>query len=630
MLVSDGKIARVNLSTGKIGCEEQRKYAGYMGGRGVNQRILFSEMPVGKPPFDPQILLAIGAGLLCGTGTPGASRISIDTKNPFTGGIGSSSVGGNFGPALKRAGVSNLILTGAAPRLSYLYIDDDRIEIRDAEHLREKTISEVESMLRSELGDNVQTMAIGPAGENLVWSACTIVNGSRAAARSGTGAVFGSKKLKAIVVKGTGSVDASDVERFSRICDVCTAKINRNDFTKRILKYGVYAYQYPWDIESPYRNFSGDIPPESKKKSLAADEFYKYLDSSAGCEDCPIKCWTEHRIQEKDGDPETIGAFQANAVHNFGAKLDMDDPRDVLRAHALCDELGLDEDVTSNVIAWAFACYEKGILGKDDVGNLDLEWGNTPVILELIERIAFRDGFGNVLVEGCTRAAKRIGRGSEDLCVHVKGNDLFECLWMRPAWALGTVVSPRGGTHTRGAFIENSPLPMPPALSMQLFGVSSTGDVSSYKNKEKLVVYMERLNAILDSLGMCLFTFNYQPNMLLPEDYAELLSAAVGKEISAHELLLIGERIHTVEKCFNVLHTDWTRKDDLPPKRFVDVPLAKKFCIDLDKWNELLDRYYDHHGWDRETGWPTKETLASLDLEAVYERLRSAGKVPAG
>ena len=129
---------------------------------------------------------------------------------------------------------------------------------------------------------------------------------------------------------------------------------------------------------------------------------------------------------------------------------------------------------------------------------------------------------------------------------------------------------------------------------------------------------------------MCLFTFNYQPDMLLPEDYAELLSAAVGKEISAHELLLIGERIHTVEKCFNVVHTDWTRKDDLPPKRFVEVPLAKKHCIDLDQWNELLDRYYDHHGWDRETSTPTKETLASLDLEAVYERLRSAGKVPVG
>lgn len=622
----DARILRIDLSTESIAWEELDKYKLFIGGRGVNQCILFEEMPIGISPFDPSTMLAIGAGLLCGTAAPGASRISIDTKNVFTGGIGSSSVGGNFGAALKCAGISNLIVTGSSKNLAYLYIDDEQIELRDASHLQHKRVSEVNRILKRELGDDFQIMAIGPAGENLVWPACTIVNNSRTAGRSGTGAVFGAKKLKAIAIRGTSLIEAASPKQFREVINNCVDKLTSNAFNKLRMHYGVYCEREPWGIESPYRNFSGEVPPVEKKERLLRDEFLKYLIEKKDCDDCPLNCWTVHQFKDNSNNLVMAEAFQANSVHNFGAKLDLNDPRDVLEGHALCDDLGLDEDVTCNVIAWAFSCYEEGILTTKDTDDLTLEWGNKDAVFQLIEKIAFREGLGNMLAEGCKRASQKLGAGSDELCMHIKGNDLFECLWMKPAWALGVVVSPRGGTHTRGAVIEERLQDIPTRLIMKLFGIPSIGEVESYLNKEKIVVFMERLNSALDTLGLCMFTHSYQADSLLPEDYADLLSAFSGENTDGDDLLLIGERIHTLEKSYNVLHTDWTRKDDLPPEKFAKVPLAGKYRIDMEKWNELLNRYYDQHGWDRETSWPTGQTLINLGLVNVREKLHKAGK----
>jgi aldehyde:ferredoxin oxidoreductase len=231
------------------------------------------------------------------------------------------------------------------------------------------------------------------------------------------------------------------------------------------------------------------------------------------------------------------------------------------------------------------------------------------------------------LAEGCVRASKKLGKGSEELCVHVKGQELFECLWMSPSWALGVMVSPRGGTHTRGSAIEERLVDVDPKIMMDLFGVSSIGSVSSYENKERLVLFYEKLDAVLDVLGMCTFTNSLRMDMLLPEDYANLASAATGLSIDKNRLLLIGERVHNVEKCFNVLHTNWIRKDDIPPKKFIDVPLAGRYRIKMAEWNKMLDRYYESHGWSKDTGWPTGETLKKLHLPEIADKLKSCKKL---
>lgn len=616
-----GRILFFDLSKNKVHYEDFVNYAKFLGGRGVNQYLLFKYLPVGLSPFHPRNLVTIGAGLLVGTEAPGACRVSIDTKNVFTGGVGSANVGGSLGPALRSAGITNLAISGRAKRLVYLLIENGRVEIKDASHLRHKTTSEVERIVKRDLGLDFSVTSVGPAGENLVGAASVIVDGARSASRCGVGAIFGSKKLKAIAVKGDTQIEVEDEQRFSSIVRDSVDKITKNEFNKRRMKYGVYCYDEPWGIQSPYRNFSGEIPPQEKKLKLTADAFLKHKIGKKTCGSCPIGCWSIYRYKYEE-EWVTTEALQANDIHNFGAKLDMNEPEDVLFAHHLCNELGLDVDAVSNVIGWAFQCYNAGVIDKGDTGGLELEWGNKQAVFQLMKQIAQRDGFGDVLADGCREASRKIGRGSE-FCVHVKGNDLFECLWMSRSWALGVVVSPRGGTHTRGCLIEERMRDLPGEVSKELFGIRSIGPITDYENKEKLVVFMERLNAVLDCLGICMFTHSSRPDMLLPNDYANLLSAATGLNMDWKRLLCIGERIHTLEKSLNVIHTNWTRKDDLPPKRFIETPLAGKYYIDMKKWNKLLDRYYELHGWSTQTSWPKKETLMKLGLGEVYERIRN-------
>ena len=232
----DGKILRINLSSFHMSWEDFKKYREFIGGRGVNQYILFHEMPLGKFPFDPSTLLAIGAGILCGTSVPGASRLSIDSKNALTGGIGSSNVGGYFAAEMRHAGITNIILSGRAPELSYLYIEDDDVKLYNAEFLRGKTTSETTKILKEIHGDDVSILTIGPAGENLVRSACIIVDGARAAGRCGLGAIMGSKNLKAIVVRGTKEMRVHSQGKFQKAIEKALEKLESNEFNKKRMK----------------------------------------------------------------------------------------------------------------------------------------------------------------------------------------------------------------------------------------------------------------------------------------------------------------------------------------------------------------------------------------------------------
>jgi aldehyde:ferredoxin oxidoreductase len=621
----DGKVVRVDLSTREVNFERYEQYAEWIGGQGVNQYILFDELPLGISPYDPSNILAIGTGALVGTSAPGSSRTNIDTLNPFTGGIGSSNAGGNFARELRFAGINNIVIKGKADRLVYLCIEDERVDIIDAPHLRSKTVSQTAELLRSELGDQFKLMIIGPAGENLVRSACVIVDEARAGGRCGIGAVMGSKNIKAIAVRGTRSVEPADPNTFDSIVKECLDKINASPFARAASRYGVYR-QEPWEIESPYRNFSGEIPSPEKKKRILPDAFLPYMVASKTCGSCPMHCWKVYRVLH-EGKPVVCEALQINSIHNFAARLDLFDPETVLTAHALCNDLGLDQDNASGVIAWAFECYEKGLITKKETGGLELQWGNEEVVYELLKSIAYRRGFGNLLAEGCKRASEKLP-GTGDCCIHVKGQELFEILWACPAWALGTVVAARGGTHTRGAVKTERLKDVSGSVCQRLFGIPSVAEKGSYENKEYLVFFFEKLQALSNSLGMCYFVHGLSAaDMLLPEDYARLYSAATGISTDSNRMMWFGERIFNLEKCFNVLHTEWTRKDDMPPKRFMTQPLNGKFTIDPAAWEEMLDRYYGLHGWDKRTGKPLRETLERLDLGAIGGRLKEHGKL---
>jgi len=629
MEICNGRILRIDLSNG--GCVNEigslGDYTPFLGGRGVNQALLFQHLPLGVSPFDPPCPVAIGAGLLCGTNAPGASRLSLDTLNPFTGGIASSNVGGNVAAALRHAGIGNFLVVGQAEHPVSLLIDDGHIELRDATDLWGSSVTKTDRALRNVHGEDVQTLVIGPAAEQRVWAASVFANGARAAGRCGIGAVLGAKQLKAIVVRGSGLVEVAQPDKFQQAIGRCLEKLQKSTFNQRRMRYGVYCYEVPWEVESPYRNFSGEPIPERKKAQFHPDRFLPYLTAQRGCEGCPIRCWTTHTFTDTDGTVWKTHALQGNDPDNFGAKLDLDDPRNILKAHSMCNDLGLDVDVTSNVIAWAIACFRDGLLKRSETAGRELTWGDAPLVFDLIQAIAYRDGLGDLLAEGCARASQRLGRGSRKHCHHVRGNDLFECLWQSPAWAFGTVLSPRGGTHTRGAVLEERLQGLPAKLAMRWYGLSAIPERGSDIGVEKLVIHQERLNAALDCLGICSFTTSGRPDMLLPEDYANLTAAAIGEPIDQTALLLIGERVHTQERCFNWLRGLPGREGDLPPRHFVDTPLAGRYRVDPDTWNRLLDRYYDQHGWNRETGWPIENTLATLELEVVAERLREAGYI---
>jgi aldehyde:ferredoxin oxidoreductase len=424
------------------------------------------------------------------------------------------------------------------------------------------------------------------------------------------------------VIRGNREIDIRDPRLFSDASQRIFERFNANAFLSERKRVGVYCYDVDWEGETPYRNFSGESPLPERKRQLSANVFYKYKIADRGCDGCPISCWTTHEVFRGTEGRVEVESLQINDVKNFGAKLDIDCPEQVLLMHQACNEYGLDVDVTANVIAWSIDCYKNGLLDEDDTDGLMLDWGNAEVIGRLVKKIAWRDGFGDALAEGCHQASLKLGKGSERWCAHIRGHDLYECMWKSVAWSLGTAVAARGGTHTRGAASEARLGGCTPEQCLELFGIIGIDDPSEYRNKERLVVFMERLNAVFDSIGICMYAHSQQPDLVILDDYADLVKAASGIDTTAAGLLLVGERITTLERSFNVLHSGWSRADDFPPDHFFTVSSSGKYRLDKHEWNKLLDRYYDQHLWDVGTGCPTEATLSRLSLDDVQEQLR--------
>ena len=348
---------------------------------------------------------------------------------------------------------------------------------------------------------------------------------------------------------------------------------------------------------------------------------------------CPIQCSRWLEVKEgllKGAKGEGI---EANTSDDWGKRIGVDYLPAIIKLHILCNQLGLDIDVSSVTIAWAMECYQRGILTKEDTDGLDLKWGNYRAVIELVKGIAYRKGkFANLLADGVIHASRRIGKGSDRFAMHVKKQDLYEDGRMRIGWALGVATSTRGGTHTRGS-PGTEGLELPSTVAEEVYGIPTAFDPKAYKGKGKLVVYMEQLKGIVDALGICMFISKWlSPSLLGQDEFAELLHATTGWKVTGKDLLRIGERIQTVEKAFNVREIGFTRKDDTLPKRmFEPIPSGpyKGLCIDKEKWEKALDEYYKEHKWDVQTGLPTKKRLIELGLRDVaddLEKVRVWGK----
>jgi len=634
-----GNILRVDLTTARHWTESTAEYAPrFLGGRGINQWILLNELRPWVTPFEPANILCFGAGALTGTLVPGASRVNIDSKNALTSGIGSGNAGGWFASELKFAGYDHVVIRGKARLPVYLYIEDEKVSLRPAHELWGKTTRETVELIQEDLGhSDVQVACIGPAGENIAKLACIIVSGSRAVGRCGLGAIMGSKNLKAVAVRGTGAIELKNPDAFMSLVNSVSERLLALPSVQIRKNLGTPAVGPLHNSLSgmPYKNFEDEYYPEEKLAKISPEVFHnQYQVDSYACMACSTPCGHSYFIDHGPYAGTHCLKLEGNALFDFGSRLGIDDPASNLKAQEECGELGLDADNTSGAIAWAIDCFQNSLLSKEDTDGLELNWGDHGVVIELIRKIAHREGIGNLLAEGSFKASQMLGKGSEKYSFHIKGQDLIEGIRSCKGWALGIVVSPRGASHTRGApYTEYRQ--WSPKESQETFGVQTAGDPTTYSGKATIVTYYDAACALWDSLGLCFITANWPaPEGVNPGELAEFYSLATGGELSEKELMKAGERIHNVEKMFNVYHVGFTRREDYPPKRLMEEPIKsgplKGEFLRREDWDKMLDEYYMLRGWDPSTSWPTQATLARLDLAECVEMLEQARQLHRG
>ena len=617
------RILRVHLPTKTVTttnlAEDYRRR--FLGGRGINRNLLLTELRNTVTAYSPDNKLVFGTGLLTGTSAPGSGRLQVDSVSPFNNAVASANGGGFFAPRLKSAGWDHIVLEGVSDDWVYIHITHEAVEVRSAEDLVGASTWVTHDTLQGRHGANASILSIGPAGERLVRSAAIIIDKYRAAARCGVGAVMGSKRVKAISVQG-GDVHSQDHSpEFHVLCDEARKKILSSEVGQGLMNVGTplwvqYTNRLSWN---PVRNFQDcHVSPELMAKLYPQNWRHITSEPIETCANCPTPCGFLRTVHSGPYRGTRTANVEANAFWDFATRFDIYDPCVVMKAQEVCNEYGLDIDSASCAIAWAYECFEYGIITKADTDGLELRWGGAEVLIELLRLVALRSGLGDLLAEGCQKASEKLRRGSAKFCVHVKGQDLKEPVRTAKGWALGVMVSPRAGTHTRGC-PETEILGLSREDGEKYYGVPTAGDPLSYEGKATLVVHFERLMALADSLGLCILTSEWNsPDLPGLDDYGELICEFLGTDIAQSEILQIAERIVTLEKHFNYLHAGFTRQDDYPPDRLMTEPVStgphKGERLDRASWDRLLDDYYAIHGWDPVTGEVPGAKLRELGL----------------
>ena len=592
-----GKVLRVNLTTGNISTEElsTELSKAFIGGRGLGGKMLADEIPAGIDALSEENKLFFITGPLTGTAAPTGGRYMVVTKSPLNNVIASSNSGGFWGAELKFAGYDALIVEGKAAEPVYIKIKDDAVEIKPAGHIWGKNTNETTDILLEEAGDPKARVAnIGSAGENLSRIACIMNDRWRAAGRSGVGAVMGSKNLKAIVVRGSGKVEAADADKFKEAVKVAMGKIKENGVTGQGLPaYGTAVLVNIINEAGifPTNNFQKGVFPQAEEISGEALA-EKYLKKKDPCYRCPIACG---RYCEVDG--EAGGGPEYETIWAFGGDCGVSDLKAVIKANNACNEVGVDTISAGATIAAAMELYQRGLVKDEEVTGPALTWGNGEAVVEWVKRMGDAEGFGAKLAMGSARLTEAYG--APELSMAVKKLEL-------PAYdprglmghGLQYATSNRGGCHVRGYMVSPEILGLPEAL-----------DRFSLDGKAEWVKIFQDLTAAIDSSGLCLFT----SFALGAQDYADLLSAATGVDYTAESVLAAGDRAYNVERLFN-LTEGYTAADDTLPKRLLEEPMpegpTKGYVHPL---NDLLPKYYEVRGWGTD-GVPTEDKKKALGL----------------
>jgi len=591
----------------------------FIGGNGFTISFLYEHQKLGIDPLSPDNVLVFAVGPFSGTVIPTSAKYVVQAKSPLTNFQGKS-IGSSFwSQAFRRAGYDALLIKGRAKKPTYLFIDDDIVEFRDAKDLWGRDCWETDKIIRDTIGDdNVRVATIGPAGENLVRFASIVSDHHHEDdGRTGMGAVMGSKQLKAVAVRGSKTVEVAKLDELLDLCKEYYKKIIKG-LTSTIMKdLGTIGtgMEYLSNYATPIRNFQST--DAFKESTLMSEDIRKistewmrkqYVHKSIACAGCPIGC--DHidfiRVGPYKGEAYKM---EYQGMYALGTNCGIWYLPAIVKAGQLCDTLGIDVISTGVVIAWAMECSERGILTLKDTRGIDLTFGNHVALMEIIPKIAHREGLGDILAEGVKRASEKIGKGSEKFAMHSKGLEFpgFDVRGLK-ATALSFAVSTRGADH----------------MSSAVFGPEIRGRINRFKFEKGqggFVAEKENNLTLYDLLMICRFSGDLWMNVY--SDLSHLYTLVTGIPLTSEELRAAGERVWNMEKAYNI-REGWTRKDDsLPPRVFND-PIpdgdAKGSHLTKEEFDFMLDDYYAARGWTRD-GMSTKKKLIELGLNDVAKEV---------
>jgi aldehyde:ferredoxin oxidoreductase len=600
-----GKLLRIDLTNEKISVEEIKPemLREFLGGVGYGVKLLYDELPAGIDPLSPENKIVFVTGPLTGTAAPGSGSAEVCFKSPLTGIWGEARCGGEWGGVLRKAGYDFLVIEGKAKEPKYILIDNDKVKLKNAEKLKGKTTSQKDKLIKEELTDEtIEIATIGDAGEKLVRFA-TIMIGSRAFGRCGAGAVMGAKNLLAIAVKGSKKISVAKPDEFSLAC---------KDGNQKVLatagKEGMSVGGTTGDI--PACDEAGDIPTKNWRSNSwgKGKELYDHFENenlvrANPCyKGCVLRCGRIAEVKKGQWKTPVHEGAEYESICAFTFFVLNEDMDAAVHATYLCNEYGIDTISTGAVIAFAMDCYEKGILSKEDTDGLDLTWGNPDTMVELVNKIANRDGIGQILGEGTKRAAQKFGKGADVLAIQVKGLE-------GPAHdpRSGKTLAVMYGLGNRGMCHIHPLEGMAYDSGKNDFGLIPYGlpdpqtvDRFAEEGKGKIAAKLQDWGVIPDVVGTCKF---YIYNGLAPEDLARQISTLTGWDISAEELLTVGKRVYNLQRAFNV-REGVKKSDDMLPERVLSMPEFGKYaqveeCVIKD-YQGMLEECYTERGWQQE------------------------------
>jgi len=627
-----GRILRVDLSNRSSETEDVAPYTGdFVGGRGINVKILYDEAGNVASPFDPANRLCLGPGVLSGTAVPGSSRTEITSVSP-RGMLDSAGIGGFIGTEIKHAGYDNIVIQGQSDSPTYVYIHNNRVEFKDASRLWGKDPWETQKEIRKELGDeDIQSACIGCAGENRVSFACILTGRlSSAAGRCGLGAIMGAKNLKAVAVKGTNSIkiakpaafldecwEMHKIARQSPFFDRKRSCFSDKTIFKRYIDTSGKFVAGNWeDSDWQKDGFRGLIEDPDEFWTKYAEHHQSKGSQQPGCFGCPVYHETFFKIPGNDD----IAIAKCVDWLSLSGPVWLTSREQVIRAVYQCNKYGLDVVSTGNCISFLMELHHRGIISKEDTDGIAMRRGDLDAILSAIRKIANQEGFGKIFRNGVATAAKMIGSGAEKYAMHIKGLELYP--EEDRAYKSMALLASVGKTEQYSVVdvewagakekMEN--------LAVSLFGRRDAAFPTGYLDKALLAWDSENRHCVGDLLGVCKFIipWGYTISMEMP---ARLFSLAAGKETSEEELFIAAQRTITLERAFNAIK-GIRKRHDMPPMRLFDKPVTDgKFrgeVLDQASFNQMLSEYYELRGYDSE-GVPTKKTFEKLGLLCEFE-----------